>query len=71
AFADVCSTQRKVAADGESREESLLREAARKEGVLAARIAELQAENGRTKTALTNTVAENERLAGELQELRK
>ncbi|XP_059499146.1 LOW QUALITY PROTEIN: protein bicaudal D homolog 2-like [Stegostoma tigrinum] len=71
AFADVCSNQRKVAADGESREETLLREAARKEGDLVARIAELQTESRQTKAALTNTLSENERLTGELQEARK
>ncbi|XP_078061466.1 protein bicaudal D homolog 2-like [Mustelus asterias] len=71
AFADACSNQKKVAADGETREETLLREAARKEGALSTKIAELQAECKQTKTVLTNTVSENERLNGELQEVKK
>ncbi|XP_078393185.1 protein bicaudal D homolog 2-like [Cetorhinus maximus] len=71
AFADACSNQKKAAADGETREETMLREAARKEGALATRITELQAESKQTKTVLTNTVSENERLNGELQEVKK
>uniref|UniRef100_UPI00398E6B5F protein bicaudal D homolog 2-like isoform X1 n=1 Tax=Pristiophorus japonicus TaxID=55135 RepID=UPI00398E6B5F len=71
AFAEAYSNQKKVAADGETREETLLREAARKEGALAARIGELQAESKQTKLVLTNTLSENERLSAELQEVKK
>ncbi|GCB83756.1 hypothetical protein scyTo_0024456, partial [Scyliorhinus torazame] len=71
AFADACSNQKKVAADGETREETLLREAARKEGALSTKITELQAEGKQTRTVLTNTASENERLYIELLEVKK
>ncbi|XP_059805671.1 protein bicaudal D homolog 2-like [Hypanus sabinus] len=71
AFAEACSQQRKVAADGETREEVLLREAARREAVTEARVGELTAESRQARQALVNATAEGERLTAQLQELSK
>lgn len=60
-----------MAADGESREESLLQESACKEAHYEQRVQELQAELRQTRNALTNAQSENERLSTITQELRE
>ncbi|KAJ8392017.1 hypothetical protein AAFF_G00083270 [Aldrovandia affinis] len=69
AFSQAYSTQRKVAADGETNEETLLQESASKEAYYMGRLLELQAELKRSRSLMSNTRAENERLGGVLQEL--
>lgn len=71
AFGQAHSNQRKVAADGESREESLLLESACKEAYYEQRVQELQTELRQARNALTNTQSENERLSTITQELRE
>lgn len=71
AFGQAHSNQRKVAADGESREESLLQESACKEAYYEQRVQELQTELRQARNALTNTLSENERLSTITQELRE
>ncbi|XP_017577842.1 protein bicaudal D homolog 2 isoform X1 [Pygocentrus nattereri] len=71
AFGQAHSNHRKVAADGESREESLIQESACKEAYYEQRVQELQAELRQTRNVLTNTQSENERLATITQELRE
>ncbi|XP_073767416.1 protein bicaudal D homolog 2 isoform X1 [Danio rerio] len=71
AFGQAHSNHRKVAADGESREESLIQESACKEAYYEQRMQELQAELRQTRTILTNVQSENERLATITQELRE
>lgn len=71
AFGQAHSNHRKVAADGESREESLLQESACKEAYYEQRVQELQAELRQARNILTNTQSENERLASITQELRE
>ncbi|MCI4381065.1 hypothetical protein PGIGA_G00247440 [Pangasianodon gigas] len=71
AFGQAHSNQRKVAADGESREESLLQESACKEAYYEQRVQELQTELRQARNALTNTQSENERLSTITQELRE
>ncbi len=71
AYGQVHSTHRKVAADGESREESLILESASKEAYYEQRVQELQADLRQTKNTLTSTQAENERLATLALELRE
>ncbi|XP_059385762.1 protein bicaudal D homolog 2-like isoform X2 [Carassius carassius] len=71
AYGQVHSTHRKVAADGESREESLILESASKEAYYEQRVQELQVELRQTKNTLTSTQAENERLATLALELRE
>ncbi|XP_065096990.1 protein bicaudal D homolog 2 isoform X1 [Paramisgurnus dabryanus] len=71
AYGQVHSTHRKVAADGESREESLILESASKEAYYEQRMQELQADLRQTKNSLTSTQAENERLATLALELRE
>ncbi|KAG9342685.1 hypothetical protein JZ751_016122, partial [Albula glossodonta] len=71
AFGQAYSTQRKVAADGESNEETLLQESASKEAYYMGRLLELQAELKQSRSHMSNTQAENERLSGALQELRE
>lgn len=56
-------TTRKVAADGESREESLILESASKEAVYQQKVLELQNELRQAKDSLTNALAENDRLS--------
>ncbi|XP_018604645.2 protein bicaudal D homolog 2-like isoform X1 [Scleropages formosus] len=62
ALAESVSSQKRVAADGESREETLLRETATKEAAMAARLEEVQGELRQARIALDNTQAESERL---------
>ncbi|XP_058487243.1 protein bicaudal D homolog 2 [Solea solea] len=62
AFGQAYSIQRKVAADGESREESLMLESASKEAVYQQKVLELQNELRQAKATLTSAQAENDRL---------
>ncbi|XP_072521813.1 protein bicaudal D homolog 2 isoform X2 [Salminus brasiliensis] len=71
AYGQAHSNQRKVAADGESREESLIMESASKEAFYEQRVQELQAELRQTRTTLTSTQTENERLAALALEMRE
>ncbi|KAG1949069.1 protein bicaudal D homolog 2 isoform X2 [Pimephales promelas] len=71
AFGQAHSNHRKVAADGESREESLIQESACKEAYYEQRVQELQTELRQARNILTNTQSENERLASITQELRE
>ncbi|XP_051531662.1 protein bicaudal D homolog 2-like isoform X2 [Myxocyprinus asiaticus] len=71
AYGQVHSTHRKVAADGESREESLILESASKEAYYEQRMLELQTDLRQTKNTLTSTRAENERLATLTLQLRE
>ncbi|KAG7248376.1 hypothetical protein CRUP_038509, partial [Coryphaenoides rupestris] len=63
AFGQAYSNHRKVAADGESREESLIQESASKEAYYEQRVLELQSDLRQSRNILTNTQSENERLA--------
>lgn len=71
AFGQAHSNHRKVTADGESREESLLQESACKEAYYEQRVLELQNELRQTRNILTNTQSENERLNTINQEMRE
>lgn len=71
AFGQAHSNQRKVAADGESREESLLQESACKEAYYEQRMQELQTELRQARNTLTNAQSEIERLSTITQELRE
>ncbi|KAM6983127.1 protein bicaudal D homolog 2-like [Tautogolabrus adspersus] len=71
AFGQAYSNHRKVAADGESREESLIQESACKEAYYEQRVLELQNELRQTRNILTNTQSENERLNTISQEMRE
>uniref|UniRef100_A0AAQ4RN29 BICD cargo adaptor 2 n=1 Tax=Gasterosteus aculeatus aculeatus TaxID=481459 RepID=A0AAQ4RN29_GASAC len=71
AFGQAYSNHRKVAADGESREESLLQESASKEAYYERRVLELQNELRQARNVLTNSQSENERLNAISQELRE
>ncbi|KAM8862529.1 protein bicaudal D homolog 2 isoform 2-T2 [Spinachia spinachia] len=71
AFGQAYSNHRKVAADGESREESLLQESACKEAYYEQRVLELQNELRQARNILTNSQSENERLNTVSQELRE
>ncbi|XP_036415374.1 protein bicaudal D homolog 2 isoform X2 [Colossoma macropomum] len=71
AYGQAHSNQRKVAADGESREESLILESASKEAFYEQRVQDLQAELRQARTTMTSTQSENERLATLALELRE
>ncbi|KAJ8394790.1 hypothetical protein AAFF_G00041450 [Aldrovandia affinis] len=71
AFGQAYSNHKKVAADGESREESLIQESASKEAYYEQRVLELQTELRQMRNVLTNTQSENERLASVAQEMRE
>ncbi|XP_012678934.1 protein bicaudal D homolog 1-like isoform X2 [Clupea harengus] len=71
AFSQAYTTQRKVAEDGESNEETLLQESASKEAYYMGRLLEMQAELKLRRSVASNTQAENEQLAALLQELRE
>ncbi len=60
-----------MAADGESREESLIQESACKEAYYEQRVLELQTELRQTRNILTNTQSENERLNTISQEMKE
>ncbi|KAJ0036927.1 hypothetical protein NQD34_005604 [Periophthalmus magnuspinnatus] len=71
AFGQAHSNHRKVAADGESREESLILESACKEAYYEQRVLELQNELRQTRNLLANTQSENERLNTISQDIRE
>ncbi|KAI7797565.1 bicaudal D-like protein 2-like, partial [Triplophysa rosa] len=71
ALADSVNSHKRAAADGESREESLLQETASKEEAMAIRMDELQAELKQARVFLANATAENDRLAGLSVHLKK
>ncbi|XP_052439664.1 protein bicaudal D homolog 1-like isoform X2 [Carassius gibelio] len=71
AFSQVYTTQKKVAEDGESNEETLLQESATKEAYYMGRLLEQQAELKSSRSQASCTQAENERLSTILLELRE
>ncbi|XP_077091262.1 protein bicaudal D homolog 1 isoform X3 [Siphateles boraxobius] len=71
AFSQAYTTQRKVAEDGESNEETLLQESATKEAYYMGRLLEQQAELKSSRSQASCTQVENERLGSILQELRE
>lgn len=71
AYGQAHSAQRKVAEDGENREESLILESASKEAYYEQRVQELQAEQRQAKTALASTQGENERLSSLMLQMRE
>uniref|UniRef100_UPI0037E761FB protein bicaudal D homolog 2 n=1 Tax=Semicossyphus pulcher TaxID=241346 RepID=UPI0037E761FB len=71
AFGQAYSTHKKVAADGESREESLILESASKEALYQQKVLELQNELRQAKVSLTSVQAENERLSSIALEMRE
>ncbi|XP_043563980.1 protein bicaudal D homolog 2-like isoform X1 [Chiloscyllium punctatum] len=71
AFGQAYSNQKKVAADGESREESLIQESASKEAYYVGKILELQTELKQLKNVLTNAQSENDHLASITQQLKE
>ncbi|KAM9310066.1 protein bicaudal D homolog 1-like [Pholidichthys leucotaenia] len=71
AFGQAYSTQRKVAEDGETNEETLLQESATKEAYYMERLLELQSQLKQSRAASSNAQADNEDLSSLLQELRE
>lgn len=71
AFGQAYSTHKKVAADGESREESLILESASKEALYQQKVLELQNELRQAKVSFASIQAENERLSSIALELRE
>ncbi|XP_076012679.1 protein bicaudal D homolog 2 isoform X2 [Genypterus blacodes] len=71
AFGQAHSTHRKVAADGESREESLILESASKEAQYQQKVLELQNELRQAKDSHTSAQAENDRLSSIALEMRE
>ncbi|XP_051546697.1 protein bicaudal D homolog 1-like isoform X2 [Myxocyprinus asiaticus] len=71
AFSQVYTTQRKVAEDGETNEETLLQESATKEAYYMGRLLEQQAELKNSRSQASCTHVENERLTAILQEFRE
>nr|XP_046185548.1 protein bicaudal D homolog 1-like isoform X2 [Oncorhynchus gorbuscha] len=71
AFGQTFSTQRKVAADGETNEETLLQESATKEAYYTSRLLVIQSELKQSRAVTVNTQADNEHLSTLLQELRE
>ncbi|XP_012991952.2 protein bicaudal D homolog 2 isoform X1 [Esox lucius] len=71
ALSDSVTHQKRVAADGETREECLLQETASKEAAMATSMAELQAELRLARLALANAHAEIDRLAHLSSQLKK
>ncbi|KAM6925445.1 protein bicaudal D homolog 2 isoform 2-T2 [Xenentodon cancila] len=71
AFADSVSSQKRAAADGECREESLLQETASKEAAMATRIEEVQMDLKQARLALSNAHAEIDRLGVLSTQLKK
>lgn len=65
------SSQKRAAADGECREESLLQETATKEAAMATRMEEVQAELKQARLALGNAHAEIDRLGVVSTQLKK
>ncbi|XP_035243806.1 protein bicaudal D homolog 2 [Anguilla anguilla] len=71
ALADSLSSQKRAAADGETREESLLQETASKEAAMAQRLDDLQGELRQARVALVNAQAESDRLGALSAQVRK
>ncbi|XP_041636848.1 protein bicaudal D homolog 1-like [Cheilinus undulatus] len=71
AFGQAYSTQRKVAEDGETNEETLLQESASKEAYYMGRLLELQAELKHSRATTSSCQSDNEHLSGLVQELRE
>lgn len=71
AYGQVHTNHRKVAADGESREESLIQESASKEQYYVRKVLELQTELKQLRNVLANAQSESERLASVAQELKE
>ncbi|KAG7244594.1 hypothetical protein INR49_029613, partial [Caranx melampygus] len=71
AFGQAYSTHRKVAADGESREESLILESASKEAIYQQKVLDLQTELRQAKASLTSAQAENDRLSAIALEMKE
>ncbi|XP_034997127.2 protein bicaudal D homolog 2 isoform X1 [Zootoca vivipara] len=71
ALAESHSSHKRAAADGESREECLLRETASKEACLTQTIEELQNNVKHLRSQLDNNGVENERIGVALRDLRK
>ncbi|XP_006900785.1 PREDICTED: protein bicaudal D homolog 2-like [Elephantulus edwardii] len=71
AFGQAHTNHKKVAADGESREESLIQESASKEQYYVRKVLELQTELKQLRNVLTNTQSENERLTSVALELKE
>ncbi|KAM5288593.1 protein bicaudal D homolog 1 isoform 7-T7 [Ctenodactylus gundi] len=71
AFGQSFSVHRKVAEDGETREETLLQESASKEAYYLGKILEMQNEVKQSRAVVTNVQAENERLTAVVQDLKE
>ncbi|XP_038628039.1 protein bicaudal D homolog 2 isoform X1 [Tachyglossus aculeatus] len=71
AFGQAHTNHKKVAADGESREETLIQESATKEEYYVKKVLELQTELKQLRNVLANTQSENERLNSVAQELKE
>nr|XP_020463900.1 protein bicaudal D homolog 1-like isoform X2 [Monopterus albus] len=71
AFGQAYSTQRKVAEDGETNEETLLQESATKEAYYMSRLLELQSNLKHSHAVASSAQADNEHLSTVLQELRE
>ncbi|XP_061523974.1 protein bicaudal D homolog 1-like isoform X2 [Phycodurus eques] len=71
AFGQAYSTQRKVAEDGETNEETLLQESATKEAYYMGRLLVLQGEVKHSQATAANAQADNDHLSCLLQELRE
>ncbi|KAM9311131.1 protein bicaudal D homolog 1 [Gastrophryne carolinensis] len=71
AFGQSFSVHRKVAEDGETREETLLQESATKEEYYLGRILEMQNDVRQSKAIVSNVQGENERLTGLVQDLKE
>ncbi|KAM8917087.1 protein bicaudal D homolog 2 [Spinachia spinachia] len=71
AFGQAYSAHRKVAADGESREECLILESASKEALFQQKVLELQNELRQAKASLAAVQAENDRLSSIALEMRE
>ncbi|XP_019592338.2 protein bicaudal D homolog 1 isoform X7 [Rhinolophus sinicus] len=71
AFGQSFSIHRKVAEDGETREETLLQESASKEAYYLGKILEMQNEVKQSRAVVTNVQAENERLAAVVQDMKE
>ncbi|XP_030069745.1 protein bicaudal D homolog 1 [Microcaecilia unicolor] len=71
AFGQSFSIHRKVAEDGETREETLLQESASKEAYYLGKILEMQNEMKQNRIVVTNIQGENERLTAVVQHLKE
>ncbi|XP_060161620.1 protein bicaudal D homolog 1 isoform X5 [Globicephala melas] len=71
AFGQSFSIHRKVAEDGETREETLLQESASKEAYYLGKILEMQNELKQSRAVVANVQAENERLTAVVQDLKE